>query len=240
MKSWRFFINNFGIVLAVLVMFALTAYAWTGPLTSPPTCNPGDPGCDAPVNVGVSNQIKLGSLGVAHLAAGGSLRSYFNHQLRIGGTGNTGIYGGSPDRSLLDVNDTARPLDYVAADDVWLKRGTVAPIGQWATQNSKVATNDIGFDFDAIVQACAVPVTITRATPGASGLAGINVKHVVIGSCWQDSNADGNPNPPYSSIETCTGLRVTAVGPEQFTVVTRDACPQVNHLESWLVIGDPL
>jgi hypothetical protein len=38
--------------------------AWTAPLSAPPACTSGNPGCDAPINVGNISQSKLGSLKV--------------------------------------------------------------------------------------------------------------------------------------------------------------------------------
>jgi hypothetical protein len=47
------------VALAAGVSYAST---WTAPLSSPPTCVSGNPGCDAPINVGSLAQTKLGSL----------------------------------------------------------------------------------------------------------------------------------------------------------------------------------
>ena len=46
--------------------FALSAVAgnWTAPSTTPPTCPSGQSGCDAPINVGASNQAKVGTLSI--------------------------------------------------------------------------------------------------------------------------------------------------------------------------------
>jgi len=45
--------------------FAIAAFAqWTAPPGTPPTCPSGAPGCDAPINVGEANQLKLGTLSI--------------------------------------------------------------------------------------------------------------------------------------------------------------------------------
>lgn len=54
-------------VLAGLALgsFAIAALAdWTAPNNTPPACPTGQPGCDAPVNVGASAQTKTGSLAI--------------------------------------------------------------------------------------------------------------------------------------------------------------------------------
>ncbi len=58
--------------VAILSGFALGAFAlsvlatdWTAPLSSPPNCASGNPGCDAPINVGSVDQTKTGSITTA-------------------------------------------------------------------------------------------------------------------------------------------------------------------------------
>jgi|GEM_PF-5276758 len=56
------------IVLGLVVLSSLFAWyilAWSEPLQSPPGCDPGYPGCDAPLNVGDTEQVKEGKLGIA-------------------------------------------------------------------------------------------------------------------------------------------------------------------------------
>ena len=48
---------------------AYSAMAWTGPLSAPPACTSGNPGCDAPLNVTSAAQIKTGSLTAGGLSA---------------------------------------------------------------------------------------------------------------------------------------------------------------------------
>ncbi len=50
---------------AVFLGSAFTLYAdWTAPLGAPPVCKAGDPGCDAPIHTGSSDQKKSGALTV--------------------------------------------------------------------------------------------------------------------------------------------------------------------------------
>jgi hypothetical protein len=62
---FKFKTKSLALVLGVLVMSFLVGYlvfAWTSPNQAPPDCTPGDPGCDAPLNVSITSQIKPGRL----------------------------------------------------------------------------------------------------------------------------------------------------------------------------------
>jgi hypothetical protein len=56
----RSFFYSFSIFFALLA--AGTVVAWTGPLSTPPNCTSGNPGCDAPLNVSLNAQAKAGGL----------------------------------------------------------------------------------------------------------------------------------------------------------------------------------
>ena len=49
-----------GFVLGATALSAIAA--WTAPVSTPPNCTPGQPGCDAPIHVGASAQSKMGLL----------------------------------------------------------------------------------------------------------------------------------------------------------------------------------
>jgi hypothetical protein len=55
------------LVLIFSLLFILYVFAWDEPSQSPPGCNPGDPGCDEPINVGPNPQVKRGILAVPDL-----------------------------------------------------------------------------------------------------------------------------------------------------------------------------
>ena len=50
------------LTLGLSISFQSLLAAWTAPLDNPPTCTPGNPGCDEPVNKGSNLQIKGGPL----------------------------------------------------------------------------------------------------------------------------------------------------------------------------------
>ena len=53
------------VIVNLLVAGVLFVSAdWEAPLKAPPVCDFGKPGCDAPINVGPSTQVKSGALGV--------------------------------------------------------------------------------------------------------------------------------------------------------------------------------
>ena len=60
------FASSVGIIAGLtLGAFALSVLAdYASPIHTPPQCNSGDPGCDAPINVGKSVQTKRGPFGV--------------------------------------------------------------------------------------------------------------------------------------------------------------------------------
>ena len=61
---------SFSVLVGAVVVALLTgwyAFAFTPPQDPPPTCDPGDVGCDAPVNVGGTLQHKQGTLQVDYL-----------------------------------------------------------------------------------------------------------------------------------------------------------------------------
>lgn len=53
-----------GFVLGASALVALAD--WSAPLSSPPTCTAGNPGCDAPINVGAVGQMKTGLLSLGN------------------------------------------------------------------------------------------------------------------------------------------------------------------------------
>lgn len=58
--------GKFKILIVALVFFfgiqTICALAWSSPVSSPPTCNVGDPGCDPPLNISNVTQKKKGTL----------------------------------------------------------------------------------------------------------------------------------------------------------------------------------
>ena len=54
------------IILGLGIQYTLAD--WTAPQSAPPTCVSGNPGCDAPINVGPSAQAKTGLLALENLA----------------------------------------------------------------------------------------------------------------------------------------------------------------------------
>ena len=76
------------LLLAILTLALSIQYlhAWTGPPSSAPTCAPGQTGCDAPLNVGTTNQTKSGGLTVGGGAGGFAVLAsqYIQGKLGIG------------------------------------------------------------------------------------------------------------------------------------------------------------
>jgi len=58
----KILINSFLPIFFGLIFVAAIIYAWTEPSQVPPGCTAGQPGCDAPLNVGPNYQTKIGPL----------------------------------------------------------------------------------------------------------------------------------------------------------------------------------
>ena len=76
------------LLLAILTLALSIQYlhAWTGPPSSAPTCATGQTGCDAPLNVGTTNQTKSGGLTVGGGAGGFAVLAsqYIQNNLGVG------------------------------------------------------------------------------------------------------------------------------------------------------------
>jgi hypothetical protein len=74
MKNMRFkqekifflFILVIGLTLGLSISFQSLFADYTAPLHNPPTCLSGEPGCDAPLNIGSSPQNKMGTLQISN------------------------------------------------------------------------------------------------------------------------------------------------------------------------------
>ena len=64
--------QNIKSIILALILVAGVGYvsaAWTAPVSAPPICNTGDPGCDAPIHVGGVDQTKTGGITASGLTA---------------------------------------------------------------------------------------------------------------------------------------------------------------------------
>ncbi len=95
-------------IAAIALAVTSVALAWTGPLSSAPTCASGNTGCDAPLNVSSTAQTKNGQLTVSY-GGGGSVTfegynngggygvygyAVPNNGIGVRGDGGSGNYGG--------------------------------------------------------------------------------------------------------------------------------------------------
>ena len=78
-------------ILVICFAIAFYAFSWTGPGNAPPICPSGEPGCDAPINIGGTSQYKSGALGI-----GGVFHAYSNAII----DGKVGIGTTIPSRKL--------------------------------------------------------------------------------------------------------------------------------------------
>ncbi len=97
--------------LSVFVISTTVLGSWSPPPTSPPTCVPGEPGCDAPLNVGPISQVKVGALGI-----GGVFQANSSAYLAVN-SGNVGIGTANPQAKLDIVGGEIRVASSGAACD---------------------------------------------------------------------------------------------------------------------------
>ena len=112
----------FGLVIGLTLALGLTVYAtWSPPTAAPPGCTAGNPGCDAPINVGSEEQRKAGSLVVegefstlSNIAAVGSIAAGMD--MTIDGSMLVGELASAPNPAQnygrIYVNSSDRKLYY--------------------------------------------------------------------------------------------------------------------------------
>ena len=123
--------------IAVLTGLTLGAFAlsvaaanFSAPLHTPPTCNTGEPGCDAPINVGPTLQTKLGWVGLKGLITEEMTFANF-----------PGGVHPNPGQAMIAVDSTGK-VGWGSPDgSTSLRKGTVN-IGNWIEMtNPGVFTN---------------------------------------------------------------------------------------------------
>lgn len=103
-----------------LAAIAQTGSTWNNPSHTPPTCNTGEPGCDAPINVGgtiATPQYKAGALGIGALTGmpPGTAFEVFGTGLFTGiVTGNLNVSAGSPAAGNLLISDASGNASWVS------------------------------------------------------------------------------------------------------------------------------
>ena len=105
----------FGVLLlSFVVLFLISAVAaWTGPTAAPPGNN-----VDAPINVGTTDQVKNGGVGVDALAVFGDELIQTNGHLNFGSTSGDSGYGIRDDNGVMeykDVNGTWTSFDSLSS-----------------------------------------------------------------------------------------------------------------------------
>lgn len=131
-----------------LVFNALAVVAWTGPQNSPPICVSGQPGCDPPINVGTTAQIKNGAIGFNNFSAfGNGLLSglgvgtgrYLNFDYTSGGTSGTGSAG-------YGMRDNAGVIEFKNLGGSWASLQSIISgfAGFWSASGANISNTNTG------------------------------------------------------------------------------------------------
>ena len=196
--------------------------AWTGAPGTFPTCPPGTTGCDAPINVGATGQIKSGGLTVGSLVVSNSQQSGGEVRSTLGSSNaNFRMTNGATAYGSLFRNDGANTYLLLTANN--------DPMGTWNGLRPLYVNDATGMvNLDNGVTVRGSGVTFPDGTVQASAVNPAATHAQVIYSC-----------PIITSIcsSSCVGLSVSA----SCSVTTYDsrnnctntasyACTQVGYL----------
>lgn len=140
-------------ILAVSLVVGLSyLQAWTGPLSTPPDCTTGNPGCDAPINASNSQQSKsgnllltslytssiftdtVGSVGIGTLGLRSpSAKLDVEGEIKIGITSPTPLACSATTAGALRYNGTSRIMEYCDST-AWRNMGSM-PSGSYTSNH---------------------------------------------------------------------------------------------------------
>jgi|SRR3989344_2745054 len=191
------------ITFAVGAIFSsVVAFAWTGPTQPAPNGN-----VAAPVNVGTTDQIKNGTLGVNALAVfGDAILNATNAYLNFGDVTGSGGYG---------IRDNAGTMQFKNSGDTsWSSIATIVTntvttaIQNFFASGSSNTVSQIKFS-DGTTQMTAQTGTDSGTLCGLATYQGLS-------PCAGDEYGIRSP-PSYESIVTCKGVSVASSCPADYT-----------------------
>jgi hypothetical protein len=181
-----------GLVLGLGIGFAHAD--WTAPLHTPPTCNAGEPGCDAPINVSTTGQTKgSGTDYVTFLPQGGSsslsVSSSAGIGINVAKGGIQNIGGLLNDGTLLQAGTALFGID----PNGFFAIGFGGPVGAMAYDNSIPAT------FYTPVQ---IKNTL-QVADGTQGASKVLTSDANGNASWQTPAQQSLNIPIYAENEAC-------------------------------------
>lgn len=172
-KMKLFFPVLISVIIALGLSIAIQSlFAWSPPLNTPPTCNSGDPGCDAPLNTSSTGQSKDGGLIINHSGAAANGLIVENGNVGIGTTNPTAkltiVTNDNEDSGWYSYNDSdISDFDF----NIYRAKGTSDLPLAVTNVNNLGSLTFLGYDGTSFHRAARVEASVD-GTPGLNNMPG--------------------------------------------------------------------
>lgn len=160
--------------------------AWVAPLSAPPTCTAGDPGCDAPINVSTYPQVKTGPLQIGDVSYGKTGITFGTDINTAGTAGKLNLWGG-----FYGFGVSASSLNYVSANRHVFYQGSVPVLSIGSANKGTVPNKNVGIGTSIPTQPLHVLGRIFSAGETTTDTGDLCI--------------DSNRNGMYDSADRCVG-----------------------------------
>jgi len=178
------------IILALILSYNTAHAAWVAPLTAPPACTVGTPGCDAPINVSENSQSKTGTLQIGDVVYGKKNITFGTDTTAAGTAGKINLWGG-----LYGFGISSGSLNYVSANRHVFYQGTVPVLSIGSTNKGTVPNTNVGVGTSTPTQPLHVLGRIFSAGETTADTGDVCI--------------DSNKNGIYDSGDRCVGSLLT-------------------------------
>ncbi len=174
------------IVLALILSYHTAYAAWVAPISAPPTCNAGDPGCDAPVNVSGNAQVKLGPLQIGNIKYENTGITFGTDVNTAGNPGKLNLWG-----NMYGFGVSPSSLNYISANRHIFYQGAVPVLSIGSANKATVPNKNVGVGTVFPTQPLHVLGRIFSAGETTTDTGDICI--------------DSNKNGIYDSADRCVG-----------------------------------